>query len=148
MLTFRDNSWYQSGDSGVVRDRQRERARERESGPGRPGLGCEPRGPLSFPPRLHDSLDAQTGVALGPPRRVGGQRAARGEGAMCLSKAAPGGRRAAPSWPCPCPLGTRRPLQGRGQRPRSPRVGRGHSAWRACWGPGPPARSSRLKKVV
>ena len=25
MLTFRDNSWYQSGNSGVVRDRQRER---------------------------------------------------------------------------------------------------------------------------
>ena len=34
MLTFRDNSWYQSGNSGVVRDRQRERQRERERAPG------------------------------------------------------------------------------------------------------------------
>lgn len=31
MLSFRDSSWYQSGNSGRVRDRQRQRQRERES---------------------------------------------------------------------------------------------------------------------
>lgn len=36
MLTFRDNSWYQSGNSDVVRHRQRERQREKErAGTGR-----------------------------------------------------------------------------------------------------------------
>lgn len=155
MLTFRDNSWYQSGNSDVVRDRQRDRQREKErAGTGRPSRTV----PLSFPPRLHNSLDGQMGAALvHAGRAAGGEWAVRRPwwplsgpcwGRGYVSKAARGGRRAAPSWPCPCPLGTRRSLQGRGQRPRSHRVGCGHSAWRACWGPGPPARSSRLKKVV
>lgn len=40
MLTFRDSSWYQSGNSDVVRDRQTESQQEKESrpGPGAPFL--------------------------------------------------------------------------------------------------------------
>lgn len=66
MLTFRDNSWYQSGNSDVVRDRQRERQREKE----RAGTVGRPQAlapvPLSFPPPLHSRLDGQVGVAPGP----------------------------------------------------------------------------------
>lgn len=51
MLTFRDNSWYQSGDSGVVRDRQRERQREKErAGPGGPAWAADPGAPFPFLP--------------------------------------------------------------------------------------------------
>lgn len=43
MLTFRDNSWYQSGNSDVVRDRQREKQREKErAGAGGPAPGPAP----------------------------------------------------------------------------------------------------------
>lgn len=60
MLAFRDSSWYQSGNSDVVRDWQRARARE-QAPPPRPVL-----------PGL-DGLDGQTGVAPGPQWVGGGQ---------------------------------------------------------------------------
>lgn len=146
MLTFRDNSWYQSGNSGVVRDRQRERPREEGERPGGPRCPFPslPASPVWADRRVRPW--GHTGRVAGG--RQGGRRRGRAGGAGgYVSKAARGGRRVAPSRPRPCPLGTRRPLQGQGQRP-SHRVGCGHSAWRACWGRGPPARSSRLKKVV
>lgn len=75
MLAFRDSSWYQSGNSDVVRDWQRARARE-QAPPPRPVLPG------------FDSLDGQTGVAPGPQWVGGGQvawlatvRAVRGWGA-------------------------------------------------------------------
>lgn len=53
MLTFRDNSWYQSGNSDVVRDRQREKQREKErAGTGGPATGPGPRCPYPFLPRF------------------------------------------------------------------------------------------------
>lgn len=51
MLTFRDNSWYQSGNSGVVRDRQGERQREKErAGAGGPAAAVAPGAPFPFLP--------------------------------------------------------------------------------------------------
>lgn len=51
MLTFRDNSWYQSGNSGVVRDRQGERQREKErAGAGGPDAAVAPGAPFPFLP--------------------------------------------------------------------------------------------------
>lgn len=145
MLTFRDNSWYQSGNKRCCqRQAETETAREKREQAQQPSLRAAP-WPLYFPPRL----ETRSGQAGGALSTQGGRRpqsvlccavlCCAGEG--LVSKAAHGGRRAAPSWPCPCPSGTRCPLQG--QRPRSHPGGRGHSAWRVCWGPGPPARSSR-----
>lgn len=86
MLTFRDNSWYQSGNSDVVRDRQTDRPRERASGHGASSRGRRPRRPLPSPPRLHDSLDGSTRGG----RRAGGEvalvatvKAVLGEG-LCV----------------------------------------------------------------
>ena len=99
MLTFRDNSWYQSGNSGVVRDRQREGQRESASERRHGGPSCRPQplAPPSFPPWLH-SLDGRVGTAPGPHRAGGGPHLVAtvgpcGEGAMCLRLLAAGGGR-------------------------------------------------------
>lgn len=84
MLTFRDNSWYQSGNSGVVRDRQRERPREEGERPG------GPRCPFPSLPASR-GLGRQEGAALGPHRAGGGREAGRppsgpcgGRGGLCV----------------------------------------------------------------
>lgn len=71
MLTFRDNSWYQSGNSDVVRDRQREKQREKErAGTGGPATGLAPGAPILSSPASQQSRWVGGG---GPGSTLGGQ---------------------------------------------------------------------------
>lgn len=91
MLTFRDNSWYQSGNSDFVRDGQREKQREKErAGTGRPATGPSPVPPFLSSPASQQSR--WTG-GHGPGSTQGGRRAggAGGLGGHCQGRAVGGG---------------------------------------------------------
>lgn len=107
MLTFRDNSWYQSGNkrrcqTGRDRDRREKRDRREERERARVAQPAgRPRRPFPFLPGSEDSLDgraARPRVHLGQ----GGRRAARqplsvlcwGGRLVCLRLLAAGGGRA------------------------------------------------------